>query len=217
MDLYSTTDRSIPKDTCLSQDKEVFRLDTQHQLCLIWHRCTWEFQYLVRRDHRWSTGHDSSGRSHRATKTHHPRDLANFICSGEKAACAVRTPVGNNLFATITHDLAALYWDNVLPDPAAFDAYCEVNTRTKKPKWNLGVLLQRAACTSGTTPIARVTINTYHAVEGLGSSGFCVAAANGLTRSSVLDTQVIHLHGGVERICPWGSDVWLPQSLLALI
>jgi hypothetical protein len=47
------------------------------------------------------------------------------------AISAVRTPVGNNLFATITHDLATLYWDNALPDPAAFDAYCEVNTRVR--------------------------------------------------------------------------------------
>jgi hypothetical protein len=47
------------------------------------------------------------------------------------AISAVRTPVGNNLFATITHDLATLYWDNALPDLAAFDAYCEVNTRVR--------------------------------------------------------------------------------------
>jgi hypothetical protein len=51
--------------------------------------------------------------------------------SAISAISAVRTPVGNNLFATITHDLATLYWDNALPDPAAFDAYCEVNTRVR--------------------------------------------------------------------------------------
>jgi hypothetical protein len=61
----------------------------------------------------------------RALKSHTPSP------SAITAISAVRTPIGNNLFATITHDLATLYWDNALPDPAAFDAYCEVNTRVR--------------------------------------------------------------------------------------
>jgi hypothetical protein len=88
MDLYSTMDRSILKDTCLSQDKEVFRLDTQHQLRLMCQRYGRGVQvHHMQGDDHWSRGHDSPGTSHRASKTHHPRDLAELLYPDVKAAC----------------------------------------------------------------------------------------------------------------------------------
>jgi hypothetical protein len=47
------------------------------------------------------------------------------------AISRVATPLGNNLFASVIYDLATLYWHRNLPDHAAFDAFCEHNTRVR--------------------------------------------------------------------------------------
>jgi hypothetical protein len=45
------------------------------------------------------------------------------------AISKIDTPLGNKLFASVTLDLATLYWHNNLPNDSAFEAYCEQNTR----------------------------------------------------------------------------------------